>query len=45
MTHHATQSLAAIAVLLIAIGLWAPTLASVSDGRIAVAIAATPEMA
>jgi hypothetical protein len=46
MTRYTTQSFAALAAFVLAIGLWVPTVAPVADTAIVtVAVAAAPEMA
>ncbi len=46
MTRYTTQSFAALAAFVLAMGLWVPTVAPVADTAIVtVAVAAAPEMA
>lgn len=46
MTRYTTQSFAALAALLLAIGLWAPTIAPVTDSTaVSAAVMTAPELA
>ena len=46
MTRYTTQSFAALAALLLAIGLWAPTIAPVTEGTaVSAAVMTAPELA